>query len=61
MQETLNPTLSNFLILTFAVIDFGKTALAGCPEAVAEINACFVHCPAHHIVADIPGAGEEMT
>ena len=41
-------------------IDLGQTAFAGLTEAVAEVDAGLVHGTAHHIVADVTGAGEEV-
>ena len=47
-------------LFSFAVIDLCQTAFAGFAEAVVEIDAGLVHGTADHIVADIPGAGEEI-
>ena len=41
------------LFLFSSVIDLSKTALAGFPEAMVQVNACFVHGTADHIVADV--------
>lgn len=40
------------------VIQPGKASFAGFPEAVIQVDAGFLHGPAHHVVADVPGAGE---
>ena len=49
------------LILFFpSVIQLGKAALAGFPEAVIQIDAGLPHGAAHHVVADVPGAGEKI-
>ena len=47
--------------LLFTCVDLGQAALAGLPEAVAQIDAGIVHSPADHIVADVTGAGEVIT
>jgi len=41
-------------------IELGEAALAGFTEAVVQIDARLVHGTADHIVADIPGSGEEI-
>ena len=41
-------------------IELGKAALAGFAEAVVEVDARLVHGTADHVIADIPGAGEEI-
>ena len=41
-------------------IDLCQSAFAGFPEAAVQVDAGFVHGPANHVVADIPGAGEEV-
>lgn len=51
---------SGCFVLFPSGVDLGQTAFAGFTEAVAEIDAGFVHGTAHHIVADIAGAGEEV-
>ena len=45
---------------SLAVIKLGQAALAGFPEAVVQVHAGFPHGPADHVVADVPGAGEEI-
>ena len=45
--------------LLLSRVDLRQTALAGFPEAVVQIDAGFVHSPAHHIIADITRACEE--
>ena len=42
------------------MVESSQTALAGFPKTVVQINARLVHSAADHIVADIPGAGEEI-
>ena len=49
------------LLLDPAGINLGQTALGSFPEPMVQVDAGFVHSPADHIVADIPGAGEEVT
>ena len=54
---------SIILVLIFcalAVVKLGQTAFAGFPETVIQIDACFLHGPAHHVIADVTGAGEEV-
>ena len=50
-----------FTFASFAVVELCQTALAGFTETVVEVDAGFVHGAADHIIADIPGAGEEIT
>ena len=48
------------LLFLFAVVNLGKTAFAGFPEPVVQVDAGFLHGPADHIIADVTGAGEEI-
>ena len=43
-----------------AGVDFCQSAFAGFPETVIQIDTGFVHGTADHIIADVPGAGEEV-
>ena len=45
---------------TLAVVDLGQTAFGSFPEPVVQVYAGFLHGPADHIIADIPGTGEEV-
>ena len=45
---------------TFPVIQPGEAALAGFLILVAQIQARFLHGPADHVIADVPGTGEEV-
>ena len=42
------------LFPALSVVELGKAALAGFPEALVQIDAGFVHSPADHVVADVP-------
>ena len=44
----------------FSAVDLGQAAFAGFPEPMVQIHTGFLHGPADHIIADIPGAGEEI-
>ena len=52
------PCVSLFPAL--AVVELGQTAFAGFTEPMVQVHAGFLHGPANHIIADIPGAGEEI-
>ena len=43
-----------------AVIELGQAAFAGFAEAVVQVDAGFLHGPADHVIADVPGAGEQV-
>ena len=45
---------------SFSVVELGKTAFAGFPETMVQIDTGFLHGPADHVVADVSGAGEEV-
>ena len=47
-------------LLLLAIINLRQAAFAGFPEAVVEIDAGLVHSAAYHVIADVPGAGEEI-
>ena len=48
------------LFRLFAVVDFCQTAFTGLTEAVIQIHTGLLHGTAHHIITDIPGAGQEV-
>ena len=48
------------LFVILPCVDLGEAAFAGFPEAVVQVDAGFLHSPADHIIADVPGAGEEV-
>ena len=41
-------------------VQLGKAAFAGFPKTSVQVDAGFVHGPADHVVADVPGTGEEI-
>ena len=43
------------------VVEPGEAAFAGLFILVAQVQAGFLHGTADHIIADAPGAGEEVT
>ena len=43
----------------FSGVDLCQAAFAGFPETVIQIDAGLVHGTADHVIADVPGAGEE--
>ena len=54
------PGTLKHLLFHFPVIQLGKAALAGFPEALVQVDAGFVHGPADHVIADVSGAREEV-
>ena len=49
-----------FYIRLAALVELGEAPFAGLPEAVVKVDAGLLHGPAHHVIADVPGAGEEV-
>ena len=48
------------MLFPLSVIDLRQATFAGFPETVVQVDAGLMHGPADHIIADIPGAGEEI-
>ena len=56
----MNAGICFLLRFAAAVIKSGKTAFRGLSVLMAKIDSCFIHGFAHHIIADISGAAQEI-
>ena len=48
------------MLFPLSVIDLRQAAFAGFPEAVVQVDTGLMHGSTDHVIADIPGAGEEI-